>query len=81
MVAMTMDDKLGPLLEEVAAVIGLEHELGADGLGELLHHLRADVLVREDRGEAQGLRILAQRRKRQTAGQRCGKKHTAGNRE
>ena len=47
-VAALQRHELGALLEQVAAVVGLDGEVLADRLGELLGHLRPDVLVGED---------------------------------
>src|SRR4030095_1804335 len=46
-------DELGPLLEQRAAKVRFHRVVGFDVLGEALHHVGADVLVREYGGEAQ----------------------------
>ena len=56
-VAALERDELGALLEQVAAVVAFECELTGDVLREHLHHVRADVLFGEHRGEAK-LRLL-----------------------
>ena len=50
------------MLEQGAAIIGLEREaLGFHVVGEPLHHLGPDILLREDSGEPQVVRASAQR--------------------
>ena len=78
-VAALERDELGALLEQVAAVVGLEGEALAERLGELLRHLRPDVLVREHRGEAQLLACPA--RARAARGRRRWRRPTKARRE
>ena len=51
-IAALQCDKLGSLLEEIAAVVALEDEVVLDGVGEHFHHLGADVLFGEHRRKA-----------------------------
>ena len=64
--------ELRALLEQVAAVIALEGEVVPDGVVEHLHHLGADVLLREDGGEAQLWLVLRERRNGTREGKGCG---------
>ena len=67
-----------PCLNSVAAVVGLEGEVVGDRLGELLRHLRADVLVGEHRREAQRRLVLRHRGERDGSGQRGRENGTTG---
>src|SRR5690606_14349557 len=68
-VAALQCDELGPLFEEVAPVVALECEVARDRVGKLFHHLGADILLREHRGETKLRLILPKGRK----GGRCTK--------
>ena len=78
-IAALQGDELGALLEQGAAVIALEDEVVLDRVGEHLHHLGADVLLREHGREAQLRLVLRERRarRRQRRAGRCRSEVTA----
>ncbi len=74
-VAALHGDQLGALLEQRAAVIAVERELVADAIGEVLHHLGANVLRRKDGREVQFHLVLCRRGR---AWRDEGRGHTGG---
>ncbi len=70
-VAALDGDEFGALLEEVAAVIGLQLEVSADSFGKFLGHLGADILLRKDGRKLENRLVLSQRRN----GEHCRSQH------
>ncbi len=58
-IAALEGDELGALLEQRAAIIGLQLEVAGDRLAEHLHHLGADVLLGKDGREAEDRLVLS----------------------
>ena len=62
--------QLGTLFEQRGVEVRLDLEVGRDGLGELLHHFSANVLVREHGGKTQGGLRLCPGRQHRRGGER-----------
>src|SRR5690348_10202146 len=64
--------EFGALLEQGAAIIGLEREVAGDRLAELLHHFGANILIGKHGREAKHRLILRESRQRSGGGQERG---------